>query len=477
LNITIFQRLVIGFIAILLLAMTVSIYSIFQLSQLENIAKSILSVEAQLTEHKQKLSDHLLTMMRYERKYIIIKDKSLFNHFMLARDNFEKQLKETSALSNSVQLDAILDSVKRSYETYNNLINEEFVNINSSLQYSADTFKRKKEQAVNETVEKLKDMDVYSQISTHNKVKKLGEAEGNASSVAIIIGLVSLISGVFISIIITVSITKPLSIIKKKTKEIASGSFGDELHVKSPPEIGELANSFNLMCAQLEKVDQLKSDFFSLMSHELRTPLTTIKEGSTLVLEGLPAYESAGKQKRLLTIINEECIRLINLVNSLLDLSKLEAGMMLYTFTLSDISSLINKVTREIEPLVETKQIKVKKDIIDNPPHVKIDGDRILHVLRNLLGNAIKYTDRGGTVTITVRAEKELIISVSDTGSGIITENFDMIFNKYYQVNSKDKGTGLGLFIVKHIIEAHGGKVWVEKTSKKGTTFSFALPL
>ena len=247
--------------------------------------------------------------------------------------------------------------------------------------------------------------------------------------------------------------------------------------MNSPPEIQELAHSFNLMCAQLERVDQLKSDFFSLMSHELRTPLTTIKEGSNLVLEGLRKDKSAGKQTRLLTIINEECIRLINLVNSLLDLSKMEAGMMLYTFSLSDITLLIDKVTREIEPLAETKQINVKIDIIENPPHLKMDVDRILHVLRNLIGNAIKYTNRGGTVTITVQVEKELKISISDTGSGIKTDNLDIIFNKYYKVNSKDKGTGLGLFIVKHIIDAHGGKVWVDKTSKQGTTFSFVLPL
>jgi two-component system sensor histidine kinase GlrK len=380
-------------------------------------------------------------------------------------------------LSGSAQIGDILDNVKGSYETYSNLIKEEVSYIKSGRQYSADTYKQKKEQAVNITVENLKDLEAYSQISTYNKVKKLGEAEGNASNVAIIIGVISLLSGVIIATFITVTITKPLSVIKKKTKEIARGNFGDELNVNSPPEIRELAYSFNSMCSQLEKVEQLKSDFFSLMSHELRTPLTTIKEGSNLILEGLREDKSAGKKKRLLTIINEECIRLINLVNSLLDMSKMEAGMMPYTFSLSDITPLIDKVTREIEPLAETKQIKLKRDIIDNPPHVKMDADRILHVLRNLMGNAIKYTNRGGTVTVAVLAGTELKISISDTGSGITMDKHDMIFNKYYQVNGKDKGTGLGLFIVKHIIDAHGGKVWIEKTSKKGTTFSFVLPL
>jgi len=475
---TIFSRLVIGFFAILFLAMTVSIYSIFQLSHLENVTKSIISVDNQLIDHQQKMSDYILTMMRYERKFIIIKDEGLYKHFFLTKSNFDKQLKEAAALPNAAEAVDIISNIRKSYQQYQDFFNEEVAHIRSGTEYSVDAFGQKKESAVNGIMEELKKLSDYSKTSTYNKVKKLGEAEVNASNVAIIIGSISLAFGIIISIYITYTITRPLSLIKKKTQEIAKGNFGNDLELSSPPEIEELAHAFNSMCAKLKEIDKVKSDFFSLMSHELRTPLTTIKEGTNIFLEGLEEGEATKKQKRLMTIINEESIRLINLVNSLLDLSKVEAGMMLYNFTQADITLLIRKVTREIEPLAETKKISVKIQIQDGLPLVKMDCDRILHVLRNLLGNALKFTEDGGQVEMSAQVDqKDLKVSVSDTGRGISKDNLNEIFEKYHKGNSKDKGTGLGLFIVKHFIDAHGGKVWVEETSKQGTTFSFSLPL
>jgi two-component system sensor histidine kinase GlrK len=294
--------------------------------------------------------------------------------------------------------------------------------------------------------------------------------------------MVSLIFGMTISIFITVSITRPLTVIKKKTVDIANGDFGLDLKLASPPEIGVLAESFNSMCSKLKEIDKMKSDFISLMSHELRTPLTTIKEGSNLYLEGLEVGIARDKQKRLLTIINEECNRLINLVSSLLDLSKMEAGMMDYNFNEADLPPLIHKITEEMEPLAETKNIRLEKSLSRTLPHIRIDTERMLQVLRNLVGNAVKFTPNEGCVQISARSEDQgLKVSVSDSGQGISKEKIDAVFDKYHQASltssSKFKGTGLGLSIVRQIINAHGGKVWVENTSEKGSTFSFVLPV
>jgi two-component system sensor histidine kinase GlrK len=233
------------------------------------------------------------------------------------------------------------------------------------------------------------------------------------------------------------------------------------------------------MCNKLKEIDKLKSDFLSFMSHELRTPLTSIKEGSTLLLEGIGG-EITEKQKRLLTIIRAETDRLIDIVNSLLDLSKMEAGMMTYNYTYADIAYLINKAVTELEPISESKDIKLEIDIEKELPRVKIDSDRILQMLRNLLGNAVKFTQNGGQVKISARAiNKEVEISVSDTGIGIPKENLQTIFNKFQQASIKNlnliKGTGLGLAIVKHIINAHGGRIWVESEPGQGSTFTFVL--
>lgn len=235
------------------------------------------------------------------------------------------------------------------------------------------------------------------------------------------------------------------------------------------------------MCSKLQEIDKMKSDFFSLMSHELRTPLTTIKESTNLFIEGLNGGETIDKKKRLLAIINEECNRLINLVNSLLDLSKMEAGMIEYNFTQADIVSLIKKVTLEMEPLAKTKNIKILTKTNNRLPPVKADCDRLLLAMRNLMGNALKFTPNGGNVSISAQPnEHGLMVSVADTGIGISEEKLSVIFDKYKQATlaspNKIVGSGLGLFIVKEIINAHGGEVWAKSTLGKGSTFTFVLP-
>lgn len=478
-KLTIFARLSIGFLIILSLAMTVSINAILHLRKLEKITNSIFTIDNQLIDYCQNLSDTLLTMIMYEKKYLIIKDESLHDQFIQTKGEFLNQYKMISSISYSDQIGNLLLSVNQHYRRYESLFDEEVKYIKSVQQYPEDTYKQDKDREVNMIMENLMEIKSSSQQDMFSKVKSLGKSEVNASNAAIVIGLSSLIFGIMISIFLTVNITSPLSAIKNKTKEIAEGNFGAKLDISSPPEIKELANAFNIMCLRLQELDKLKSDFFSTMSHELRTPLTTIKEGTSLLFESLNEADTTANQNKLLTIINEECNRLINLVNSLLDLSKMDAGMMKYNFIKTKISPLIGKVTREIEPLAETKKITIETTLNKELPDLKIDSDRILHVLRNLIGNALKFTEFGGKVHITaIGVEHGVKISVSDTGRGIAINNVNAIFEKYYQAHSgRTKGTGLGLFIVKNIIEAHGGKVWVENSTEHGSTFSFVLPV
>jgi two-component system sensor histidine kinase GlrK len=293
--------------------------------------------------------------------------------------------------------------------------------------------------------------------------------------------IVAVLSVVGTSIYITRSITQPLKMLRTKTKEISEGVFNSDLVVPSPPEISDLAKAFNLMCAKLKVVDKLKSDFFSTMSHELRTPLTSIKEGTALLREGV-AGTITEKQRRLLTIISEESLRLIGLVNSLLDLSKMEAGMMTYHLEEGSLVPLIDKAIMEIGPLVEAKRITVEAKIGDALPMIKMDNERMLQALRNLIGNAVKFTPSGGRVGISARPINHGVqVSITDTGPGIPAENLTSIFTKFQQAapagSYSVKGTGLGLAIVKHIITSHDGKIWAESEPGQGSTFIFVLPV
>ena len=231
------------------------------------------------------------------------------------------------------------------------------------------------------------------------------------------------------------------------------------------------------MCDRLKEVDRIKTDFFAMISHELKTPLTTIKEGTNLLLEGVGGSITE-KQGRLLTIIATESKRLTGLVNSILDLSKMESGMMMYTFEQGRIAPLIDQAVKEIAPYAEAKGIHMEKQVNTDLSFYRMDGERILDVLRNLLGNAVKFTPEGGHITVNANAnplDGGLKVSVSDSGPGIPKDRLALIFEKYVSSDQK-KGTGLGLAIVKHIVAAHGGKVWVESDPGKGSTFTFVLP-
>ncbi|RPJ07970.1 MAG: sensor histidine kinase, partial [Deltaproteobacteria bacterium] len=231
---------------------------------------------------------------------------------------------------------------------------------------------------------------------------------------------------------------------------------------------------------KLRTIDKMKSDFYSSMSHELRTPLTSIREGINLLRDGVGG-EIPEKQKRLLTILTVEANRLIEVVNSLLDLSKMEAGMMTYAFDKENLGPLVERAMVEMAPLLESRKIRCEQKGFEELPPLRMDGERILQVLRNLIGNAVKFTPAGGRVMVTARQDNQGVeVSVSDTGPGIPPAYLSTIFDKYQQAGASGsyriKGTGLGLSIAKHIISSHGGKIWAESKPGEGSTFIFVLP-
>ncbi len=457
-----------------------SIYTISRLHLFENIISTIFQIDNIIIDYEKKLMDALLSQMRYEKKFSIIKDDTLYEQSIAAKNDFNEYIKELLLLSDSTDIRNILNKIKQQHSYYQSLFDDEVLFLKANKEYPKQWYKKEKERYINRITENLKELRVYGQMGIYSKLKKLSETEAQARKFMIVITIVSLFSGIAISTIITSSITNSLSIMKKKTKDIAQGEFKSDLNISSPPEIKELSEAFNIMCGKLREVDKMKSDFFSLMSHELRTPLTSIKEGTNLLLEGV-CGEDKEKKRKLLSIIAEESDRLITLVNDILSLSKMESGMLTYCFAKTSIEPLIDKVITEIEPLALAKNIKFEKKFCVGSLLINIDSKMILQALRNLLSNSVKFTSDGGIVSIFTRFTcKGMEVSISDTGVGIPEENLDTIFDKFKQLNlnsNKIKGTGLGLSIVKHIIKAHGGKIWAKSKIGQGSTFTFVLPV
>jgi len=305
----------------------------------------------------------------------------------------------------------------------------------------------------------------------------------------------SLILGVILAFLITRSISRPLRRIEKMTKYIGQMNFDYQLDVHSPRELARLAQSFSQMADRLKEIDEMKNNFISHVSHELRTPLTSINEASDLLLDRV-AGDITSRQEHLLQIIKQCTQRLIKMVNNLLDLSKMEAGMMNYEFVRASVNQIIRHSLEEINLLATKKNIRLEVHVDDNLPPLKMDVEKMQEVMDNLLSNAIKFTPEGGTVRIEAHLVRKkgrssgpkeaqeaghLLVSVSDTGPGIPPEYQALIFEKFQGINTgrtaEGRGTGLGLSIASHIVKAHGGKIWVESTAGQGSTFYFSLPL
>lgn len=478
-RLSLFSRLVIGYLAVFTLVMAVSLYALLKLHQFDEITQLILEADHPVLDYEKKLADSLLSEIRYERKFIISKDEALYREFLQFKADFDRFLGEVLAKADP-HAAAVFNQVKQDHEYYQELFSKETVKLRTRQAYSQTWYKNEKDKAADHILEVLDRLKTDTQQDTYRKVRKLADAGAQARQAAVVITIASLAFILVISFVITRSITKPIAVLKNKTREIAQGRFNGDLQVSSPPEIRELAAAFNLMCQKLNELEKMKADFFASMSHELRTPLTSIKEGTGLLLEGVGGA-TTDKQQRLLTIVAEESSRLISLVNSLLDLSKMEAGMMTYNFEKTSLAPLINKALVEITPLVEAKEIKLETEIPEGLPALKVDRERVLQALRNLIGNAVKFTPKAGRVTVGARyLDGRVEISIRDTGPGIAPENLKTIFEKFHQGTPKGafsaNGTGLGLAITKHIITSHGGQIWAENHPTQGSMFVFVLP-
>ena len=229
---------------------------------------------------------------------------------------------------------------------------------------------------------------------------------------------------------------------------------------------------------RIKQLENIRRDFVANVSHELRTPLTSIKGYVETLLDG--AKDDPAVATKFLHTIHKHADRLTFLIEDLLTLSHLESGQAFIERRIVPLRPIVNRIFEELQPSSSQKNIRLEATMAENM-QVNADADRLQQVLHNLIENAIKYGRDGGVVK--VGAEKlgdETQIFVQDNGVGIPPDAKDRVFERFYRVDrarSRDQGgTGLGLAIVKHIVQLHGGKVWVESTSGEGSTFYFTLP-
>jgi signal transduction histidine kinase len=319
---------------------------------------------------------------------------------------------------------------------------------------------------------------------THDRVEQAASTTVDAQRTAAGSLAIALLLATLIAIWLTRSISRPVFELERGMKAVADGDFAQRLPAmeKRSDEFGRLAGSYHGMTAQLSELDKLKAEFVSVASHELKTPINVIVGYLELLQENIYG-ELNPKQREICATLGKQAQTLTRLVKRLLDISRFEAGGGKLERRQVDLDRFLHAFETSFHVLALQREINFK--VVRSgelPAHVLWDEDRINEVLGNLLSNAFKFTDRGGSVELVVEgSENEVCIAVRDTGVGIASEQLPHIFEKFFQASNQAyaaaKGTGLGLAIAREIVEAHGGTIRVESTLGIGTTFSLTLPV
>jgi len=294
-------------------------------------------------------------------------------------------------------------------------------------------------------------------------------------------GMVALVLSLFLAFMIARWIADPLQKVVLAARDMPSEQ-ARPVDERGPHEVQELTRSFNAMMARVQSSQKSQREFVANVSHELKTPLTSIQGFSQAILDG--TADLPEERRQAAQVIYDESARMHRLVLDLLDLARLDGGIADITMSPVNLADLLIAVAEKFAPQSQKAGVNIKLDIPSNLPQISADGDRLMQVFTNLVDNALKFTPRGGSITLhaSLALNGQLYSYVMDTGYGIPPEKQAHIFERFYQADPARRGgnkhgAGLGLAIAREIIQAHGGKITVRSGPGMGTTFEMFLPL
>lgn len=314
------------------------------------------------------------------------------------------------------------------------------------------------------------------------------------NTIIVFIGLAILTVGLIYIIFYQIAL-KPIDRLRAITLTMTGGQYDQRIPVTTQDELGQLGLTFNTMAEAVqqrevslqaaretaERSDHVKSAFLASMSHELRTPLNAVINFTKFVAKGSmgPVNE---EQVETLNEVIDSARHLLNLINDVLDMSKIEAGSLtLFVEENINIVPLVESAVKTGKSLAKEKPIEFQVEIADDIPLIRGDRQRILQILLNITSNACKFTDKGYIrLDLSKNGKEEIVLGISDTGPGIAPEDLPAVFEAFKQTETglrQAGGTGLGMPITKSLVEAHGGRIWIESTVGAGATFFVVLPI
>lgn len=474
-RLTIYKKLLLGFISVILVMMIANGYVLWELNSVTKTTTITFSSDVRSITLAKQMQTILFDEERFAGKYLVSLDSAyylLFEEQSRLFEQFADSLYDSSPNQTEVGL---LYRLRNGHRWLSESIH------NSAAKRLANTGRGNVifEDARNDSLEALHavlDRIIQSnEQGVSNSVAGIGEAMVRSSNVAWLITVGAFLVALMVALLITGTIIRPIRVLIKGTENIAQGIF-DPIDVPSKDEISMLARAVNEMSSRLKKINDLKTEMLHHISHELRTPLQTMLSAQYLLSEQKrgPLNDD---QMRLLSAMKEGITKLTIFSNQFLDIQKIEHGSMEYHFVRTNALEIIRRAVEDATLIAGQKDVRVSFTHENDLPDIMSDPERISQVFSNLLSNAVKYTDSGGGISVHVaRYKKSVRATVSDSGVGIGKEDLPRIFTKFYQAKNSRKGTGIGLALVKHLVDAHKGRISVTSELGKGTTFTVELP-
>lgn len=468
-KLTIYRKLMIGFGVVIFLMVTATAYVLYELNKVTSTSRTALTIDIQAIDLEKEMRTILYEEERAADRYFMASDTAYRNIFLDNNRLFVRDLDSLTGMLSVTREKETLDLTGQTHDWH-------FTSV-----LGADPSARAVNQradAMDKMRKWLDELIAARQHAVDASVQSIDNATDRSVRVALLIAIGTLLAAIGAALIITRTITRPIGTLVAGTKEIATGSF-TRIRIPSHDEIGALARAFNSMSASLDELNRFRAEMMQHISHEIRMPLQSILSAHYLLTKKAEEPVSEA-QVKLLNGIRDNVQKIAEFSNQFLDLSKVEAGMMQYNAKPVDIATMVKPVVNDGAVLAARKEIALSFVAAPAPP-VFIDPDRSIEIFGNLIGNALKYTENGGKIDVSVgTCPFGVQVVVRDTGPGIPPEDMPKIFTKFYRtrtaVKGGNRGTGIGLAFVKALVEGQGGRVSAKSTVGVGSTFTVEFP-
>jgi two-component system sensor histidine kinase GlrK len=482
-RLSVFWRIILTSLVIIVVMAGVNLYALFQLRQLTALSTNMAMLHYPAIESAKHLLTVLYAQLNSEKKYLVVRDATFLQHFDEEVEEFHRGLQTLELQELTPQGIQLLKDIKHMQQVRLTMLHEKLERKASASALPSGNYEGRRDVLMDRISATLQQFIDLHEMGISVGVSRSRENSAQAEAVTEQLVLLALVFGITLAGFASYTILRPLRQLQSHIKQIGLGNFRTSLNIRAPRELRDLVDAVNRMGIKLQELDDMKEEFLAHVSHELRTPMASIQEGTHLLLDEIPGPLSQ-EQRTTLRIMADSSRRLITLISTILDLSKMNAGMMEYRIVPTDIKRVADMSVKKVQLLADAKHVQL---LLEGPAQqvwVKADVFRIEQVLDNLLSNALKFSSEGGIVKVVMKPDLNsgtLEVSVSDGGPGIQAEDLPYIFERFYQGRTKAKlaapGSGLGLALAKNVVEAHGGRIWIESEAKKGTTVRFVLLL